>query len=140
MNDLHAAPMLLRRARGIVAALLLLPLTILASVAHDTTAMVCRMTGAVSWAPCEPAGDQDAPEHAAFVEPSCCDFVTVARPRAPAETVGCPELSRPTLAASSPGAHLHAPSRGPADVVPLRAPAPRGLGPPIRQLTQTFLI
>lgn len=131
--------MLLRRAPGIVAALLLLPLMILAPVAHDTTAMVCRMTGAVSWEACQPDADAPAPQHDALVAESCCDFITVARPHAPVEAVAGPEPSQPAVVASlfrGPGTSGLAPTRGPA----MHAPAPPGLGPPIRQRTQTFLL
>ena len=131
--------MLLRRAPGIVAALLLLPLTILASVRLDTTVMVCRMTGAVTTAPCAPGDDTPPPAHDALVDPSCCDFVTIADARAPAETVACPELPGPVPAAGAIHAHHVSgltPTRGPS----LQVGAPPGVGPPIRQRTQTFLI
>jgi len=131
--------MLLRRAPGIVAALLLLPLTILASVRLDTPVMVCRMTGTVTLAPCAPTEDAPPPGHDALVDPSCCDFVTVVQARAPAETVACPELPGPAFAAgATPPPRLSdlTPERGPCP----QAGAPPGLGPPIRQRTQTFLI
>lgn len=131
--------MLLRRAPGIVAAVLLLPVTILASVRIDATVMVCRMTGAVSWAPCTPAEDAPPPSQDTLEEPSCCDLLTVEQPRVPAETVTGPALSPPTVAT----APVH--PWPVADLPPVRpwnleAPAPPGLGPPIRQRTQTFLI
>jgi len=131
--------MLLRRAPGIVAAVWLLPLTILAPVAHDTTAMVCRMTGAVSWAPCEAAPDPEAPapEQDGLADASCCDFITIAHPRAPLETA--PDVPRPTFAGHALRS-LRPTSRLPTRPTSLNAPAIPGLGPPIRQRTQTFLI
>jgi hypothetical protein len=117
----------------------LLPLTILAPVAHDTTAMVCRMTGAVSWAPCESAVAQEAPapEQDALADASCCDFITIAHPRAPIETA--PDVPRPTFSGHALGS-LRATGPLPTLRTSLNAPAISGLGPPIRQRTQTFLI
>jgi hypothetical protein len=138
-------PMLLRRAPGIVAAFLLLPLLVLAPIAHDVTAMVCRMTGTVSWQPCEPTADQQAeePEHDALVDESCCDFIRMASPHPSFERAFRPELPRPAVVVV-PRAEVSAfpispDERGVAVGGPGK-PAPVGLGPPVRQVTQTFLL
>lgn len=137
----HSEPMLLRRAPGFVAALILLPLSILAPAIPGYTMMICRLTGTVVAADCNgampDAPDAPTPVGDAWQAASCCDTLQVTFQRAPAET----HAEAPTLAASFVPVRSSLP---PAIVlVPAgeaRATAPPGLGPPRRLVTQTFLI
>jgi len=136
--------MLLRRAPGFVAALILLPLSVLAPAIPGYAMMVCRLTGTVVSADCAGALANDAPVPAPLVPrwaaASCCDVLRVTFDRAPAEA----HLDEPALTAVL--AHA-VPARW---SVPLprasvhgdgaRAPAPPGMGPPRRFVTQSFLI
>lgn len=133
--------MLLRRAPGFVAALILLPLSILAPAIPGYTMMICRLTGTAVPADCGGSVTGDAPAAPTPVDSgwqaaSCCDVLRVAFDRPPAE------------------AHAEAPAMIAAFFVPSRPlvrpaleaaadaslPAPPGLGPPLRLITQTFLI
>jgi len=102
--------------------------------------MVCRMTGAVSWAPCAPAEEAPPPANDALGDGGCCDYLTASHASAPSDMVTPPELPRPTLAVGvvtlEPRPSGLTPAGGPSP----KATAPPGLGPPIRQRTQTFLI
>jgi len=133
--------MLLRRAPGFVAALILLPLSILAPAIPGYTAMICRMTGAAIASDCVEAAETDqAPAPASqdgWTAASCCDVLRVTFSRAPAESQA-EALAQPASlerAVGSPTLPVLAP-RG------LERPstAPAGLGPPRRFVTQTFLI
>jgi len=134
--------MLLRRAPGFVAALILLPLSILAPAIPGYTVMVCRLTGTAVATDCGGAVKDDAPAplEAGWAAASCCDVLRVTFDRTPAEV----HLEQPTLlsfmgqalpvswSAPLPPARV----RGGDD----RATAPPGLGPPRRLITQSFLI
>jgi len=134
--------MLLRRAPGFVAALILLPLSILAPAIPGYTTMICRLTGTVVPANCggaamDGATDAPTPLDSGWQAASCCDVLRVTFDRAPAEA----HAEAPTIAASfTPlrplmrAASETAPSRD------ARPQAPPGLGPPRRLITQTFLI
>jgi|GEM_PF-3425031 len=136
--------MLLRRAPGFVAALILLPLSILAPAIPGYSMMVCRLTGAVVAGDCGGAVQDDAPVPAplerGWAAASCCDVLRVTFDRAPAEV----HLDQPALTTvhgqalpvnwSAPS--FPAPARGD----DARATAPPGLGPPRRLVTQSFLI
>ena len=136
--------MLLRRAPGFVAALILLPLSILAPAIPGYSMMVCRLAGTVVAADCGGAVKDDAPAPpppaSGWAAASCCDVLRVTFDRSPAEV----HLDRPAWTAADAHALPIAWS-----VAPLRtlrraddacAPAPPGLGPPRRLVKQSFLI
>lgn len=143
--------MLLRRAPGIVAAVILLPLLILAPTLHGYTAMVCRLTGAIMSTDCAPAPalDDSAEVPSAddrgdsgtgrWLDESCCDFVRVTFAQPPAD--GATQSEHQVRVVAS------LPMPGPAVrmvwMTPLtndEATAQPGIGPPRRLLTQTFLL
>jgi len=143
--------MLLRRAPGFVAALILLPLTILAPSLRGYTAMVCRMTGAVTLADCAPAPQladraalpspdgQGASDAGRWLDESCCDFVRVTFAQPPVETATTFE-HRSRLVASLPAIGVVSPAVWAAPPIAEGVPAPPGLGPPRRLVTQIFLL
>lgn len=135
--------MLLRRAPGFVAALILLPLSVLAPAIPGYTMMVCRLTGTVVVADCGGIAADDAPDaatplHAGWAAGSCCDTLRVTFTHAPGEW----EAEAPGVAAyfvpvrwSTPAPMIQIERAG-----EVQAVAPPGLGPPRRLITQTFLI
>jgi hypothetical protein len=131
--------MLLRRAPGFVAALILLPLSILAPAIPGYTAMVCRLTGTVVLADCGQASAEDAPTPAQSVwqAGSCCDTFQVTFSRAPAETPLAAPLAMGTVV---PVARFQILPMVPQRPFDMNRPAPSGIGPPRRLVTQTFLI
>lgn len=134
--------MLLRRAPGFVAALILLPLSILAPALPGYSLMICRLTGTIVATECggavmQEAGDAPAPADNGWDAGSCCDTLRVTFTHAPAE------VHAEALAITAfflPVPWYAAPALDTARTNDAHAAAPPGLGPPRRLITQSFLI
>ncbi|HEY4186412.1 MAG TPA: hypothetical protein VGP07_15155 [Polyangia bacterium] len=144
-----------------------MPLLILAPTLRGYTAMVCRMTGAVTPTDCAPAieladpavpssaqeqgaeqgaeqGDEQGDERGEsgpgrWLDESCCDFVRVTFAQPPADAVTRFEHAL-QLVASLPALQVVSRAVWTAPPLDRGAPAQPGLGPPRRLVTQTFLI